>query len=70
MKTRFYIIETYCCGNLGTSYSVATEEEALEILRKTKEFNEPNAFIRIEEQARKWYQRYWKPVKVVAEWWN
>lgn len=70
MKTRFYIIETYCCGKLGTSYFVNTEEEALEILRKTQELDEPNAFMKIEKQTRKWYQRYWHIVEVVAEWWN
>lgn len=70
MKTRFYIMETYCCGYLGTSYSVTTEEEALEILQRVKEFNEPNACIKIEKQTKKWYQRYWRTVEVVAEWWN
>jgi hypothetical protein len=63
-------METYCCGYLGTGYSVTTEEEALAILRKVKEFNEPNAYIKIEKQIRKWYQRYWRTVETVAEWWN
>ena len=70
MKTRFYIIETYCCGYLSTGYSVTTEEEALEILQKVKEFDEPNAYIKIEKQTKKWYQRYWRTVETVAEWWN
>jgi hypothetical protein len=70
MKTRFYITETYCCGNLGTGYAVDTEAEALAILEKIKSFDEPHAFVKIEEQRIKWYQRYWRPVRVVAEWWN
>lgn len=70
MKTRFYITETYCCGNLGTGYAVETEAEALAILKKVKTLNEPNAYIKIEEQKIKWYQRYWRSVRVVAEWWN
>lgn len=70
MKTRYYIIETYCCGQLGTSYSVPTEKEALAILQNTKKLNEPHAFIKIEKQTRKWYQRYWKTVEVVGAWWN
>ena len=70
MKTRFYITETYCCGYLSTGYAVDTEAEALAILEKVKAFNEPCAFIKIEEQKIKWYQRYWKTTRVVAEWWN
>lgn len=70
MKTRYYIIETYCYGQLSTSYSVSTEKEALAILQETKKFDEPNAFIKIEKQTRKWYQRRWKTVEVVGAWWN
>ena len=70
MKTRFYITETYCCGNLGTGYAVDTEVEALVILEKIKSFNEPCASVRIEEQRIKWYQKHWRPIRVVAEWWN
>lgn len=70
MKTRFYIMETYCCGYLSTGYSVDTKEEALAILEKVKVLEEPCAYIKIEEQKIKWYQRHWKPVRVVAEWWN
>jgi hypothetical protein len=70
MKTRYYITETYCCGNLGTGYAVKTEAEALAILEQVKAHNEPNAYIKIEEQKIKWYQKYWRPVRVVAEWWN
>jgi hypothetical protein len=70
MKTRFYIMETYCGGYLGTSYSVNTEAEALAIVEKVKADNEDGAFIKVEKQTKKWYQRYWRPVEVVAEWWN
>lgn len=70
MKIRFYIMETYCCGYLSTGYTVNTEAEALEILEKVKASNEPNASIRIVEQKTKWFQRYWKPVRIVAEWRN
>ena len=70
MKTRFYIMETYCGGHLGTGYAVNTEDDALAILERVKALNEPNAFIKIEKQVRKWYQRYWRPVRVVTEWWN
>jgi hypothetical protein len=70
MKTRFYITETYCCGNLGTGYAVDTEVEALAILEKIKSFNEPCASVKIEEQRIKWYQKHWRPIRVVAEWWN
>ena len=70
MKTRFYITEIYCCGHLGTGYAVNTEAEALTIFEKVKSFNEPCAFIKIVEQKIKWYQKYWRPVRVVAEWWN
>lgn len=70
MKTRFYIMEIYCGGHLNISYSVTTEEKALETLQRVKEFNEPNAYIRIEKQTKKWYQRYWRVAEVMAEWWN
>jgi hypothetical protein len=63
-------METYCGGYLSTSYSVTTEKEALEILQKVKEFNESNACITIKKQTKKWYQRYWRTVETVAEWWN
>lgn len=68
MKTRFYIIETYCCGYLSTGYAVDTEAEALAILEKVKTSNEPGTCIRIVEQKTKWYQRYWRPIRIVAEW--
>ena len=70
MKTRFYITEVYCCGHLCTGYAVNTEAEALEALEKVKASNEPHAAIKIVEQETKWFQRYWKPVRIVAEWRN
>ena len=70
MKTRFYIIETYCCGYLSTGYAVDTEKEALEILQEVKELNEPSAYIKITKQTKKWYQRHWRTVETVAKWWN
>ena len=70
MKTRFYIMETYCGGYLSTGYSVATEEEALAIVEKVKAINECGASIQVEKQTKKWYQRYWRSAGVVTEWEN
>lgn len=67
MRYRIHITEICYCGYMESNYNVDTEEEALEILRCIKELNEP-AYIRIEKQAKKWYQIYWRTVKVIAKW--
>lgn len=70
MKTRYYILETYSCGYLSTGYAVNTEAEARATLNETKAFDEPHAYIKITKQTKKWYQRYWRTVETIAEWWN
>lgn len=70
MKTRFYITETYCAGNLATGYSVETEAEAKRLLKDYQQVNEFGSYMTIEEQVKPWYSRKWKTVRLVAKWYN
>lgn len=68
MQTRYHITEVYCCGYLATAYNVDTEAEALTIVAKVKQANEPHTSIAVKKQVRKWYQRHFRTVETIAEW--